>query len=219
MCFFREFICRVDGGEDMEMAFRLNTASSIMTNPCVPSRPSTSLSLPKIVEPLQTGDDLSLEYSRGSSGPGSLPSRPSTSASVSLVHSRGGSRPSRGQERGGLSPERMGTIEEGEKEMEETDENEEVEGVRTIDGNGKMTPLPERTAPFLDQTEGGSRQRESAMSRKLTPKPAMLFVRDQKGNSTLSVKTRQSSRHSQNSTRSRQGTSSESSCTCKCAVI
>ena len=219
MCFFREFIIRVDGGEDMEMAFRLNTASSIMTNPNVPSRPSTSLSLPKIVEPLQTGDDLSLEYSRGSSGPGSLPSRPSTSASVSLIRSRGGSRPSRGQERGRLSPECMGTIEEGE-EMEEIDENKEVEGVRTIDRNGKMTPLPERTtAPFLDQTEGGSSERESAMSRKLTPKPAMLFVRDPKGSSIPSVKTGQSSRLSKNSTQSRQGTGGESSCTCKCSVI
>lgn len=215
MCFFREFIFRVDGSEDMEMALRLNTASSIMTNPNFPSRPSTSLSLPKIVEPLQTGDDLSLEYSRGSDSPGSLPSRPSTSASLSLIRSHGSSRPSRGRERGGLSPERMGTIEEGEEE-EETGEGKKVEGVRTIDRNGKVTPLPERTVPFPDQTVGEDKPRESATSRKLTPKPAMLFVRDSKGTSTPSVRTRQSSRHSRNSTRSRQGTSSESSCTCKC---
>ena len=53
MSFFREFVYRLDGCSDMEEAFRVNTAGgssicSIMSNPT--SRPSTTLSLPRIVQ-------------------------------------------------------------------------------------------------------------------------------------------------------------------------
>ena len=53
MTFFREFILRLDSSSETEGVFRLSTAgsgiSSIMTNPQSPSRPSTTLSLPRIV--------------------------------------------------------------------------------------------------------------------------------------------------------------------------
>ena len=54
MSFFREFVLRLDGSTDFESAFRLSTGSSvgsIMSKPDSPSRPSTSLSLPRIVQP------------------------------------------------------------------------------------------------------------------------------------------------------------------------
>lgn len=56
MCFFREFILRLDGNSDMDGMYRVGTAgstiSSIMSNPQTLSRPSTTLSLPKIVQPI-----------------------------------------------------------------------------------------------------------------------------------------------------------------------
>ena len=56
MSFFREFVLRLDGSTDLESAFRLSTGSSvgsIMSKPDSLSRPSTSLSLPRIVQPLK----------------------------------------------------------------------------------------------------------------------------------------------------------------------
>lgn len=57
MSFFREFILRLDGSSDLDGVFRVGTAgstiSSIMSNPqTLSSRPSTTLCLPKIVQPI-----------------------------------------------------------------------------------------------------------------------------------------------------------------------
>lgn len=56
MRFFREFILRLDGNCDVDGVYRVGTADSsicsIMSNPQSPSRPSTTLSLPKIVQPI-----------------------------------------------------------------------------------------------------------------------------------------------------------------------
>ena len=56
MSFFREFILRLDGNSDVDgvHVYRVGTAgstiSSIISNPQTLSRPSTTLSLPKIVQ-------------------------------------------------------------------------------------------------------------------------------------------------------------------------
>ena len=68
MTFFREFILRLDSSSDMEGMFRLSTAgssiSSIMSNLQSLSRPSTTLSLPRIVMTVCIDDNLIADFGR-----------------------------------------------------------------------------------------------------------------------------------------------------------
>ena len=213
------------------MAFRLNTASSIITNTrTTSSRPSSCLSLPRIVEPTQTGEDglsLSLDYTSKSSegSDDSLPthSPPSTTSKRSSVSSRASQTRQRvGRGRVDPTSGALGTIEEGEEmEMDEGGREEEeqedegmVEGVQIVDQNGKLTSLLKEIS-LVHQNETKTKQGEdSTLSRKLTPKPAMLFVRSEVGTSTpLSSRTPSTSSSRKQSRR--KSTTSDTSCSCK----
>ena len=213
------------------MAFRLNTANSIITNTrTTSSRPSSCLSLPQIVELTQTGEEnglnLSLDYasksSEGSDGSPPTQSPPSTTSKRSSVSSRvSRTRQSVGQARVNLTSGGLGTIEEGE-EMgtdgwgEEEEQKDEVvaEGVQTVDRNGKLTSISKKISPVhKDETET-KEEEYSTRSQKLTPKPAMLFVRSEVGTSTP-VSSRAPSTISSRKQSGCKSTTSDTSCSCK----
>lgn len=172
MSFFREFIYRLDGCCEMDGLFRSESTDSsicsIMTNPrCFSSqsRPSTSLSLPKIVQPVEEDGEmnLSLECCDASS---SSPNKHSSYDDSCLSRRL-----------------KMATISEEDEDGGEEDEEQRdkrntrgrrhpCEGVYTVDENGALTTTTVVAAPTPANSPSKSHHKM------LVPKPAMLIVRD-----------------------------------------
>ncbi|CAI8003534.1 Coiled-coil domain-containing protein 81, partial [Geodia barretti] len=175
LSFFREFIYRLDGCCDMEGAFRSSSTDSsicsIISNPQPSSRSSSSLSLPRIVQPVVGEEDgemsLSLEYSRGSSGENS----PSIGHSPSTYEE---TRLSRQMDRGAL---RMATICEEDEHGEKEEANACQDGVCIVGENGKILSKGQRAEPPPSDKKPTKSTSSGKLSQPtLTPKPTMLLV-------------------------------------------